>query len=178
MNQSALEERRVRTRRLLALSSLVLLACSDATLGLDGPEFMRARVDGIPFSLGEADGYFFEVVGTTLKLEARPTALALTANPDIFVQIGTYHGPDTYPLGDSSSLGNFAQYLLLSGDPPLLVEQRFHTTGQYTGSIRIIAQDTPYVTSTLVGTFQFAAVSTRDTSEVQITEGSFRIHRQ
>src|SRR5947208_1173385 len=46
----------MRALRVVAIASIVCLACSEPTgLTLEGPPFMRARIDGRPFSLQEGD---------------------------------------------------------------------------------------------------------------------------
>src|SRR5438046_936112 len=46
----------MRALRVVAIASIVCLACSDSTgLTLQGSPFMRARIDGRPFSLQESD---------------------------------------------------------------------------------------------------------------------------
>lgn len=164
----------MRSLRLVAIASLVFLACSDSTgLGLEGPSFLRAWIDGRLVALGEDDSYLLASNATMIQVQALTGTLMPAGSPYIVIQISNYQGPGTYQLGDYSTVGGWAQYGIVSGTPPAVV-QSFGTTAQYTGSVHIIAADT--VAGLIAGTFEFSALATSGTGTVHITQGSFRIH--
>ena len=163
----------MRSLRCVAIASLVL-ACSDSTgIGLDGPSFLRAWVNGKLVSLGNEDSYLWSYYGPEMQVQALRGTLVPAGNPYIMIAINSYHGPGTYPLGDYSTVGGWAQYGIVSGDPPG-VSQSFGTTSQYKGSVRIVAADT--AAGVITGTFEFSALATSGTGTVQVTGGSFRVH--
>jgi len=170
----------MRALRVVAIASIVCLACSDPTgLTLEGPPFMRARIDGRPFSLQEGDVLSWGWSGTLgafLSVHGLPATLAPdSSNEFIYIQVGAYNGPGTYTLDGSRNVTpavNAANYGLF--DANVTTTHSFETGGQYTGSIRIIAVDT--TSGTIIGTFAFSAGATfGPAGEVHITEGSFRI---
>jgi hypothetical protein len=136
---------------------------------------MRALIDGRPLALDDNDSFLWALHDTTLMLQALPGTMSST-NPYVIIDIGRYHGPGTYsleetPPGSAVSGGIYGLYDV-AGAPI----QLFQTTGAYRGSIHVTAEDT--ATHTLVGTFQFSAVSTYGApGEVHITAGSFRIRQ-
>src|SRR5881396_2048928 len=151
----------MRALRVVAIASIVCLACSDSTgLTLEGSPFMRARIDGRPFSLQESDVLSWGWGGTLggfLSVQGLPATLAPDSNEFIYIQVGAYSGPGTYTLDGSRNV---------------TPTQSFETGGQYTGSIHIIAVDT--TSGTIIGTFAFSAAATfGPAGEVHITEGSF-----
>jgi len=161
----------------LAVLSALCLACSDSTgISLQGPSFMRVRVDGSPVSWGEQDSFLWGVNGPTLLVQALPGTLLPADNRVIGFQIGDYRGPGTYVLEQNTTPGpvSDAFYEVWAGQPPVPT-QSFQTMGPYTGSVRIIAVDT--TRRTIVGTFAFSAAATMGTGVVHLTEGSFRIHQ-
>ena len=160
-----------------AVVSALLLACSDSTgISLQGPSFVRVRLDGRPISWGEQDSFLWVVNGPTLVVQAVPGALLAAGNRIIGFQIGDYRGPGTYALEENTTPGpvSDAFYEVWAGQPPVPT-QNFQTMGPYTGSVRIIAVDT--TRRTIVGTFEFSAAATLGTGVVHLTEGSFRIHQ-
>jgi len=160
-----------------AVVSALLLACSDSTgISLQGPSFVRVRLDGRPISWGEQDSFLWVVNGPTLVVQAVPGALLAAGNRIIGFQIGDYRGPGTYALEENTTPGpaSDAFYEVWAGQPRA-PRRSFQTMGPYTGSVRIIAVDT--TRGTLVGTFEFSAAATLGTGVVHITEGSFRIHQ-
>ncbi len=170
----------MRALRVVAIASIVCLACSDSTgLTLEGSPFMRARIDGRPFSLQEGDVLSWGWSGTLgafLSVHGLPATLAPdSSNEFIYIQVGAYNGPGTYTLDGSRNVTpavNAANYGLF--DANVTTTHSFETGGQYTGSIRIIAVDT--TSGTIIGTFAFSAGATfGPAGEVHITEGSFRI---
>ena len=169
----------MRALRVGAIASIVCLACSDSTgLTLEGSPFMRARIDGRPFSLQESDVLSWGWGGTLggfLSVQGLPATLAPDSNEFIYIQVGAYNGPGTYTLDGSRNVTpavNAANYGLFDGN--VTPTQSFETGGQYTGSIHIIAVDT--TSGTIIGTFAFSAAATfGPAGEVHITEGSFRI---
>ena len=166
----------MRTLRLVATTAVLCLACSDSTgISVEGPQFMRAFIDGRPLALDDNDSFLWALHDTTLMLQGLPGTMSST-NPYIIIDIGRYHGPGTYslaetPPGSAMSVGMYGLYDV-AGAPI----QRFQTTGAYMGSITVTAEDS--ATLTLVGTFQFSAVSTYGAAgEAHITAGSFRIRQ-
>jgi uncharacterized protein DUF6252 len=160
-----------------AVVSALLLACSDSTgISLQGPSFVRVRLDGHPIFWGEQDSFLWVVNGPTLVVQAVPGTLLPANNRMIGFQIGDYRGPGTYALEENTTPGpvSDAFYEVWAGQP-LVPTQSFQTMGPYTGTVRIIAVDT--TRGTLVGTFEFSAAATLGTGVVHITEGSFRIHQ-
>ena len=169
----------MRALHVVAIASIACLACSDSTgLSVDGPPFMRARVDGRSFSLQEGDVLSWGwsgTVGSILVVQGLPATLAPDSNEFIYIQVGAYAGPGTYTLEGSRNVSpaiNAANYGLFDGNGT--PTQSFETGAQYTGSIRIIAVDT--TSGTIIGTFAFSAGATfGPAGQVHITEGSFRI---
>ena len=65
----------MRALRVGAIASIVCLACSDSTgLTLEGSPFMRARIDGRPFSLQESDVLSWGWGGTPRRIPVRAGA--------------------------------------------------------------------------------------------------------
>jgi hypothetical protein len=162
----------------LAVLSALCLACSDSTgISLQGPSFMRVRVDGTVVSWDEQDSFLWVVNGPTLVVQAVPGTLLPADNRMIGLQIGHYRGPGTYALEQNTTPGpvSDAFYSVYAGGQPPVPTQSFATMGPYTGSVRIIAVDT--TRATIVGTFEFSAAATVGTGVVHITEGSFRINQ-
>ena len=165
------------TLRVVAIAAILSLACTDSTgLSLDGPSFMRARIDGRFFSLEQQDSFLWDRSATMLFVRGMPGTLTETDNQVIYMQVTGYHGPGTYPLDSSlnASGGAFsaAKYGVFANDGVPVPPENFETGGRYRGSIRVIAEDT----ATIVGTFEFSAGSTTGTGEVHVTGGSFRLH--
>src|SRR6266478_3829400 len=89
-----------------AVVSALLLACSDSTgISLQGPSFVRVRLDGRPISWGEQDSFLWVVNGRTLVVQAVPGALLAAGNRIIGFQIGDYRGPGTYALEENTTPG-------------------------------------------------------------------------
>ena len=162
--------------RLLASAALLCLACTNSTgLSLDGPSFIRARVDGHFFSVEEGHVLSWGWVGypgTFLSLNGQRTA-APDSNAYIYFQIGAFNGPGTYTLDGTTNTipaQNAALYGLFDGN--VSPTREFETGGQYTGSITISAMDS----TTIVGTFTFSAGATLGPAgDVHLTHGSFRV---
>ena len=80
----------MRALRVVAIASIVCLACSDSTgLTLEGSPFMRARIDGRPFSLQEGDVLSWGWGGTLggfLSVQGLPATLAPDSNEFIYIQ--------------------------------------------------------------------------------------------
>jgi len=170
----------MRVIRVVAIAS-VCLACSDSTgLSLDGPSFMRARIDGAFFSLEEAQQDVLRWgwsgnAGAFLYVQGLPNTIAPDSNKYIYMQVGAFTGPGTYTLTGSRNTipaVNAALYGLF--DSNVTPTQEFQTGGQYTGTLRIIAVDT--TSGTIIGTFAFSASATLGPAgEAHITDGSFRL---
>jgi hypothetical protein len=165
----------MRVSRFVTISAIAFLACSDSTgIRLQGPSFMRAQIDGNPFSLDENDAFLWAVNGTTLIVQGLGGTIQSTGNRFIDIQVGDYRGPGTYALGETGNPGAISGGSYGAFDASGAPTQSFQTMGQHTGSLRILAEDTR--SGTLVGTFQFSAISNIGGSdEVHITQGSFRI---
>lgn len=165
----------MRFLRLVAISAVLCLACSDSTgISVQGPSFMRARIDGSPFVLEEHDSFLWTVNGTTLVVQGLPGTLAPAGNQYFDIQVGNYRGPGQYPLEETTAPGAISAGFYGVFDGLGVPTQSFQTMGEYKGSVRIIAEDT--TSGTIVGTFEFSAGATMGTPiEVHVTEGSFRI---
>jgi hypothetical protein len=113
----------MRALHVVAIASIACLACSDSTgLSVEGPPFMRARVDGRSFSLQEGDVLSWGwsgTVGAILVVQGLPAALAPDSNEFIYIQVGAYTGPGTYTLEGSRNVSpaiNAANYGLFDGN--------------------------------------------------------------
>ena len=160
----------------LAVISAVCLACSDATgIGVQGPSFLRANVDGRPLAFDENDSFVWGLNGTILILQAVPGTMLPAANPVIGFQVGNYQGPGTYVLEANTNPGPITEgwYGVLDGSGSPLAS--FATINGSKGSIRIVAEDTTL--GSIVGTFEFSASALTTGGEIHITQGSFRIRR-
>src|SRR3989442_11680042 len=154
----------MRALRVVAIVSIVCLACSDPTgLTLEGPPFMRARIAGRPFSLQEGDVLSWGWSGTRgafLSVHGLPATLAPdSSNEFIYIQVGAYNGPGTYTLDGSRNVTpavNAANYGLFDGI--VTPTQSFETGGQIKCSVHIIAVESTSVTT--IGTFSFQSAAT------------------
>jgi hypothetical protein len=165
----------MRSLRLVAISAFCL-ACSDATgISVQGPSFLRAKVDGRPLAFDENDSFVWSVNGTILILQAVPGTMLPAANPVIGFQVGHYQGPGTYVLEVTADPGPITEgwYGVVDGSGTPLGS--FATVNGSRGSIRIVAEDTTL--GSIVGTFEFSASSMTTGGEIHITQGSFRIRR-
>ncbi|HXO84964.1 MAG TPA: DUF6252 family protein [Gemmatimonadales bacterium] len=164
----------MRVSRFVAIAAVLCLACSDSTgIRLQGPSFMRAQIDGSPFSLDENDAFVWAVNGTMLMVQGLPGTIQPVGNQYIHMQVADYRGPGTYELEQDATPGaNEGIYGVFDGS--FTPTASYQTLGQHKGSLRILAEDAR--SGTLVGTFEFSAISNMGgSSEVHITQGSFRI---
>src|SRR5439155_10996598 len=136
----------MRALRVVAIASIVCLACSDSTgLTLEGSPFMRARIDGRPFSLQESDVLSWGWGGTLggfLSVQGLPATLAPDSNEFIYIQVGAYNGPGTYTLDGSRNVTpavNAANYGLFDGN--VTPTQSFETGG----STRAQSTSSPWI---------------------------------
>jgi len=170
----------MRSFRLIAIvAAIACLACPDSPtdLTLEGPAFLRARIDGRSFSVEEGDVLdwgWTGIPGESMNLRGYPAPSA-TTNEWINIQLGAYDGPGTYVLDGNLNVNppeNSAGYGVTANG---VTTRRFETGGQYTGSLQIIAADT----ITIVGTFTFSGGATLGPAgEAHITQGSFRLLRR
>src|SRR2546426_11972586 len=126
----------MRALRVVAIASIVCLACSDSTgLTLEGSPFMRARIDGRPFSLQESDVLSWGWGGTLggfLSVRGLPAALGPDRNEFIYIPGGAYNGPGTYTLDGSRNVTpavNAANYGPFGGH--VTPTQTLETGGRY-----------------------------------------------
>ena len=127
----------------LALLSTLCLACSDSTgISLQGPSFMRVRVNGSPVSWGEQDSFLWGVNGPALVVQAVPGTLLPAGNRVIGFQIGDYRGPGTYALEQNTTPGPVSDAFTKSGraSPPFRrrVSKRWDRTPAQSGSLPLM----------------------------------------
>lgn len=138
---------------------------------------MTAVIDGIPWTVGPADGAFGQITpDSTLVV----SGIAFEA-PDICqalgFQVGRLHATGTYSLSFSRDSGpvSGAYYEIHSGPSP--VEVQVYATGEgNTGQVHITGIDT--VEHFIAGTFTFTALQRGGTAVVRVKQGSFRVHYQ
>jgi uncharacterized protein DUF6252 len=166
-------------RRLHALAVLLPfgLACGNVSEpSLAGPPLLSALIDGTlwrerpgqePSARITAEGTLVAegLVGDTVSFEA------------LGFQVGHFHGPGRYALGDTPDPGpvSLGHYSVFAGRSLSLV--RAYSTGvDHRGEVNVTALDS--AAHTLLGTFSFTAAEVGGSSVVHVTKGQFRLSYQ